>query len=80
MIEITLYTKEGCHLCEVVKNDLAALKTNYPHLAYQLHEIDITQDKALFKKYCLTIPVLKIEGTTLAAPIETHQLIHALNL
>ncbi len=80
MIEITLYSKAGCHLCEAVKNDLAALKANYPHLAYHLHEIDITQDKELFKQYCLTIPVLKIGTKTLEAPIEMHQLVHVLNL
>ncbi|KAA3663934.1 MAG: glutaredoxin family protein [Chloroflexi bacterium] len=80
MIKITLYSKDGCHLCEIVKNDLASLKKIHPHLTFQLHEIDITQDRELFKKYCLTIPVLEIGAKTLEAPIEKHQLIHALNL
>ena len=77
MIEITLYSKPGCHLCEAIKDDLAQLKTCYPQFSYRLHEIDITQDDDLFKQYCLTIPVLKIGSKTLAAPIEMQDLIAA---
>ena len=80
MIEITLYTKEGCHLCDTVKADLAALKTTHPHFHYHLREIDITQDDDLFKRYRYTIPVLTVDSTTLKAPIDIHQLMNALKL
>ena len=80
MIEITLYSKDGCHLCETVKTDLMDLKMANPRLAYQINEIDITQNRELFKKYCITIPVLKIGDLTLEAPIEKHQLVEALGL
>ncbi|MCA9929315.1 MAG: glutaredoxin family protein [Anaerolineales bacterium] len=80
MIEITLYTKEGCHLCDHVKVDLETLKAAHPHFNYRLHEIDITQNDDLFKRYRYTIPVLKIGSKTLTAPIDILQLKNALNL
>jgi hypothetical protein len=75
MIEVTLYTKENCSLCEVVKAELAALNGRFPHT---LHEIDITTDPGLWQKYCYRIPVLHIGDVELAAPIGREQLEAAL--
>jgi hypothetical protein len=80
MIDVTLYSKVGCHLCEIVKAQLIELKTAHAHLDYHLIEIDISNDRELFKKYCITIPVLEIGSLTLEAPIEKHQLAEALGL
>ena len=41
MIQVTLYTKADCHLCDVAREDLAALQTEFPH---QLIEINIDED------------------------------------
>lgn len=75
MITLTLYTKEGCGLCEDVKRELAALAPIYPHA---LTEIDITGDPALFRRYCFTIPVLRVDDVELEAPITRQQLVAAL--
>jgi hypothetical protein len=75
MIDITLFTKEGCHLCEVVKEELAGLNGRFPHT---LHEIDITADPDLWQKYRYCIPVLHIGDIELAAPIGRRQLKAAL--
>jgi hypothetical protein len=75
MINITLFTKEGCHLCEVVKEELAGLNGRFPHT---LHEIDITADADLWQKYRYRIPVLHIGDVELAAPIGREQLEAAL--
>ena len=75
MLTITLYTKEGCHLCEDVKGYLALREWRYPH---KLVEVDITQDHDLFARYRYSIPVIKIGTTTLKAPITNHQLEQAL--
>ncbi|RMG94707.1 MAG: glutaredoxin family protein, partial [Chloroflexi bacterium] len=48
MIEVVLYTKAGCGLCEEVKELLKELAFSYPH---QLKEVDITQDPTLHRKY-----------------------------
>jgi len=52
--QITLYSKPDCHLCE---RALVALEK-----FGDVHEIDISQDTDLFKKYFLSIPVVELEG------------------
>jgi len=71
MIKVTLYTKEGCHLCEVVKEELMGLNGRFPHT---LHEVDITSNPALWQQYRYRIPVLHIGDIELAAPISRQQL------
>lgn len=75
MIEVTLYTKPGCHLCEDVKVRLAALTAVHPH---HLTEIDINSDRDSFTRYHLTIPVVHIGQIELQAPITDAQLQAAL--
>lgn len=75
MITATLYTKEGCGLCDEVKAELAELASEFPH---NLQEVDITQDSELFARYRFSIPVVKIGRNTLKAPITNAQLQAAL--
>ncbi len=75
MVDVTLYTKAGCHLCEEVKEVLAGLTAVYPH---HLIEIDITQDPDIFSRYHYTIPVVHVGQIELQAPITTTQLKTAL--
>lgn len=71
MIQVILYTREGCHLCEEVKSDLDDLRRIIPH---QLIEIDIDGDRNLIKKYAVQIPVVEIGPYVLKAPISSHDL------
>jgi len=60
--EVTFYTKAGCHLCEEARDmldDIAALTT------YELTEIDIRSDPAIFEKYRYRIPVIVINNETI---------------
>lgn len=75
-MQVTLFSKSGCHLCEDVKAELASLTTTYPHT---LKEIDITTSIHLMEKYHLTIPVVQIGDVELQAPISREQLITALS-
>jgi glutaredoxin len=75
MLTITLYTKDGCGLCEEVKAELAVLAAEYPH---KLQEVNITKDDDLFSRYRFAIPVVKIRDNTLKAPITKYQLQTAL--
>lgn len=52
---IELYTKPKCHLCEVAKAELLAIKQEHP---FSLIEIDITQSNELLEKYSGEIPVI----------------------
>jgi glutaredoxin len=75
LITVTLYTKEGCGLCEEVKQDLTHLQAAYPH---QLSEVDINSDPALFERYRFAIPVIRVGKIELQAPITAVQLKAAL--
>jgi hypothetical protein len=66
MIEIVLYTRPGCHLCEDAQELLAQLARIYPHT---LREVDITSDRDLHARYHLTIPVVAAAGQELEAPL-----------
>ena len=56
---IILYSKPGCHLCEVMKKEMA--KADCAEL-YILEEIDIESSAELFARYRYDIPVLLIDG------------------
>jgi glutaredoxin len=60
---VTLYSKPGCHLCEDVRallDDLAAER------GFQLEEVDIQTDAALYARYRYEIPVVLIDGREIA--------------
>lgn len=75
MITITLFTRQDCHLCEQVKEDLLALQALYPH---QLVEIDLDTDDGLREKYGVQIPVVQIGPYTRRAPITRQELMVSL--
>ena len=73
---VTLYTKEGCHLCEKAKAALALLQGEFEVV---LTEVDITTDPKLFEKYQYTIPVMVVdEQIELVSRIDTLKLRRAL--
>ena len=58
--QVTFYTKAGCHLCEEARDmldDIAA------HIEYDLQEIDIRSDLAIFEEYRYRIPVIIVNAT-----------------
>ena len=61
MHQVVLYTREGCHLCEVAKAKLAKLQREFD---LEVEEVDITQDAALLARYRNVIPVVVIDGET----------------
>jgi glutaredoxin len=76
--QVTFYTKAGCHLCEQARemlDDIAA------EVAYELTEIDIRSDLALFEEYRYRIPIIIINTThTVEGRIEYGDLMHAFQL
>ena len=56
---IILYSKPGCHLCEVMKKEMA--KADCAEL-YELEEISIESNAELSARYRHDIPVLMIDG------------------
>jgi thiol-disulfide isomerase/thioredoxin len=56
---VTLFTKEGCTLCDKVKDVLVTVSEEYPH---SLLQKDITDDSDLYERYKFDIPVLHLDG------------------
>lgn len=54
-----MYSRKGCHLCDVVKETLAALKGE---AAFEWSEVDIDLDPVLRQKYNEEVPVVFIDG------------------
>lgn len=60
---LTLYTREGCHLCE---DALALIERMRPGLpAFTLRVCDISLDERLHDAYFDRIPVLALDGVEL---------------
>jgi glutaredoxin len=62
-LDVTLYSRPGCHLCEAAK---AAIKPLLTEFGATLHEINIDGDAVLTERYGWDIPVLFL-GTRKAA-------------
>ncbi len=59
MNKITLYSKPDCPLCDKAEKVLRKLQRKF---GYEVEVIDITQDEALFERYCFDIPVVVLNG------------------
>lgn len=60
-VELRLYTKPGCPLCDEVKAELARVRVRPP---FRLLEIDIERVPELLLRHGRSIPVLEIAGRT----------------
>jgi glutaredoxin len=56
---IEIYSKPGCHLCDIAKEVLMEAKQKFE---FEIREINIENDEELFKKYQYDIPVIRING------------------
>jgi glutaredoxin len=53
--DVTMYMREGCHLCEEAKSAMAPVLTA---LGARLQEVDIDDDPALHARYTDDVPVI----------------------
>ncbi len=74
-IEVVLYARPGCHLCEDVADQLEQLGERRP---LRVTTVDITSDLELHRRLWDRIPVVQIGDRTLMAPIEPLALVEAL--
>jgi glutaredoxin len=59
MLNVTIYSKKDCHLCDIARETLLKVQQKLP---FSLNEIDIEKDKTAFEKYKYLIPVIEIDG------------------
>lgn len=56
---VTLYTRVGCHLCDVAKDVLEEVRRERP---FELATIDVDTDAVLVERYGMEVPVVTING------------------
>jgi hypothetical protein len=64
-MQVTLYSKPDCGLCDVLKADLTEMQGE---IKFTLVEHNIEEDAVAFERYRYLIPVLDIEGGALLYP------------
>jgi glutaredoxin len=57
--EVVVYSRKGCHLCEIVKETLAKLQRRG---GFHWREIDVESDEALRRQFTDEVPVVYIDG------------------
>ncbi|HET6846471.1 MAG TPA: glutaredoxin family protein [Anaerolineales bacterium] len=71
VLNVTLYMRADCGLCDEVRAHLRELQRDIPH---RLAEIDIDADPVLREKYHEQIPVIEVGPYVLRAPISRQDL------
>lgn len=56
--EVVLLSRKGCHLCEAVEAEIRMIQAG----SIRLKVLDIDEDPALYDRYWLTIPVVRLGG------------------
>ena len=59
MTTVTVYSRQGCHLCDDAENVLESLREE---LNFEIDVIDIDIDPELIKLYSDQVPVIHIDG------------------
>ncbi|KAB8132167.1 glutaredoxin family protein [Gracilibacillus oryzae] len=59
-MQVNVYIKENCSLCDDAKTILELLQTEF---SFSIEEIDIYKNDSLLEKYHLLIPVIEIDHT-----------------
>lgn len=57
---VTLFGREGCHLCEEARIELIDLQRRGAH--FELREVDIETDEQLHRDLLERIPVVEVDG------------------
>jgi glutaredoxin len=57
--EVIVYSRKGCHLCEIVKESLVKL---HKRGGFQWRDVDVDSDPDLRRQYNDQVPVVFING------------------
>lgn len=58
---VTVYSRPGCHLCEVALEEIRQIEG----LRFDLEVVDIDGDEELLRRYLERIPVVELDGQEL---------------
>lgn len=57
--EVVVYSRKGCHLCEIIKESLIKLERRG---GFSWREVDVDSDEALRRQFTDEVPVVFIDG------------------
>ncbi len=57
--QVVLYTRRGCHLCQIVKESLHKLERRG---GFTWQEVDVDSDEGLRRRFTDEVPVVFIDG------------------
>jgi len=57
--EVVIYSRKGCHLCEIVKETLNKLQRRG---GFSWREVDVDSDEGLRRQFTDEVPVVFIDG------------------
>jgi glutaredoxin len=57
--KVTIYSKSGCHLCEIAEERILNVRKR---VDFAVEKIDIEKDEALMQRYGEKIPVVCLDG------------------
>jgi len=57
--EVVVYSRKGCHLCQIVKETLDKL---HRRGGFNLREVDVDSDDELRRRFTDEVPVVFIDG------------------
>jgi glutaredoxin len=60
--QLTIYQRDGCHLCEIANAQLERLQSEYQ---FELEQVDIESNDELHRLYLERIPVIALDGEEL---------------
>lgn len=63
-MKVTLYTKDGCRLCEEAEDALRAIQKS---IQFELELVYIEDDATLLDRYQDRVPVIALDGTEVAS-------------
>src|SRR6202011_3537870 len=58
-LQFIVYTRQGCHLCDIAWQVLAAEQRRY---RFQLSALDVDTDPVLAERYGQEVPVVAVDG------------------
>jgi glutaredoxin len=56
---VVLYTRPGCHLCDVARETILRLRER---ATFEFDEVDIEADDELELEYGIRVPVVEVDG------------------
>jgi glutaredoxin len=59
MHRVVLFSRPGCHLCDVAREAIEAVRARTP---FAFDEVDIEADEELELEYGIRIPVVAVDG------------------